>query len=539
MFNTYQKHSVLNNELIINVQDEGIDIALLEDKKLVEYHKENGLGKYQVGDIYLAKVKKVMPGLNAAFVDVGFDKAAFLHYQDLGAQFKAVYSFTRDVLTNSSAKKPQVQEYAEVPILEKKGEIKDVLAVGQEILVQIVKEPISTKGPRLTTEISIAGRALVLIPLSDKIFLSQKLKGNAEKKRIKQILTKIKPKNFGLIVRTMAEGMEEEDFQKELDFLLEKWDNIVAGISRENLPKQLHQEADIVTGLLRDSFSPSYDSIVVNHEEEYEIVKNYVRRIAPEKENIVELYNGNISLFDHYGVTRQLKSSFGRMVSFKNSAYLVIEHTEALHVIDVNSGNKTKASNDQETNALEVNLAAADEIARQLRLRDIGGIIVIDFIDLLKGENKQALFDRMKQNMAKDKARHNILPLSKFCLMQITRQRVRPVMKVDTNETCPTCMGTGKARPSICFENDLEEAIRAMKEDRKVKDFSLHVNPYVYAYISKGFFFNSLKWKWKRKYGSFSVYPDESLGMLQFVFKDSEHNDITNPAEEEETYAED
>ena len=534
-FSPKQKKLKVNNELIIDVQENEVKIALLEDKKLASYHSENkeSENKYAVANIYLGKVKKLMPGLNAAFIDVGYDKGAFLHYQDLGRGYRSTQRFLRNVLMEGS-RAPKVQDVELDPILEKNGDIKDVLAPGQEILVQIEKEPISTKGPRLTAEITIAGRFLVLVPLSDKVFVSQKIKSNAERRRIKEILSKCLPKNFGCIARTMSEGKEEADFKEELQNLVGKWENMVANLNKEELPKLVLKEMDSVTGLLRDTLSPDFDSIVVNDKDVYNEVISYVNQIAPEKKEIVQYYQDDIPLFDFYKVTKQIKSSFGRTVVFKNSAYLVIEQTEALMVIDVNSGNRSKSSNDQETNALEVNLAAADEIARQLRLRDIGGIVVIDFIDMAKGENRVALYDRMRQNMARDKARHNILPLSKFCLMQITRHRVRPVTNIKTEEVCPTCHGTGKSQPTILFEHEIEEKIRYVKEEKKITDFTIFVHPYVYTYLNDGFFFNSLKWKWRRKYCKFNLLKNEDFGMLQYKFFDKNGAEINlNPEKEE------
>ncbi len=519
----------MSSELVIDVQASEISIALLEDRRLIEVNKESRVSKFSVGDIYLAKVKKLMPGLNAAFVDVGYEKGAFLHYQDLGPKFLSVGKFVREVRAGrkkdfSLARFPLEKE------IEKGGHITDLLAQGQEVMVQIAKEPISTKGPRLTSEISIAGRFLVLIPFADRIFVSQKIKSAEERNRIKQILLDIKPKNFGVIVRTVAEGKAVEDFEFELNALLARWNDSVAKLkSGENkLPKLLYEEMGRAVSILRDIFNPSFESIYVNDEAVYREICDYVGIIAPERKGIVKLYTGDTPIFDHFAVTKQLKSSFGRTVSFKNGAYLIIEKTEAMHVVDVNSGNKTRAGNDQEANAIEVNLAAADELARQMRLRDLGGIIVVDFIDMVKAENRQALYVRMKQNMANDRAKHNILQLSKFGLMQITRQRVRPEMHIDTEEVCPTCYGKGVARPSILFVDSLEHKIDYLVNTLKVKGFKLFVHPYVDAYINKGFLFNTLKWKWKRKYkaASFKIIPSQNLSFLQYRFVDLDGNEI-------------
>lgn len=528
----------MNSELVIDVQASEISIAQLDDKKLVEVNKDKRDSKFSVGDIYLAKVKKLMPGLNAAFVDVGYEKGAFLHYQDLGPHFLTLNSFMKDALSGKK-KGLTLSRYQIQKEIQKGGQITDLLQTGQEVLVQIAKEPISTKGPRLTAEISIAGRFLVLIPGADKVFVSQKIKSNEERNRIKQIVRSVKPKNFGVIVRTVAEGKSVEDVSAEIQMLVSRWEDSVKKMSGDGkLPKLIYEELGRTVSILRDIFNPSFESIHVNDVAVYNEVLEYVSEIAPEKRGIVKLYKDDTPIFDHFGVTKQLKSLFGRIVSFKNGAYLYIEKTEAMHVVDVNSGNKSKAGNDQEANAIEVNLAAADELARQLRLRDLGGIIVVDFIDMLKAENRQALYDRMKANMANDRARHNILQLSKFGLMQITRQRVRPEMHINTEEVCPTCMGKGVAQPSILFVDTLESKIDYLVNVLEIKKFKLYVHPYVAAYINKGFPFCTLKWKWSRKYHcSFKLVESQNFPFLQYKFYDEKGNEV-DLTEETETMRE-
>lgn len=515
----------MKNELVIDAQGNDVTIALIEDGRLAELNKENAKSSFSVGDIYLAKVRKIMPALNAAFVDVGYERGAFLHYQDLGPQFKTLVAFSR---TLSNNRKPvSVSKFPMQKDIAKNGAITDVLENGMEILVQIAKEPISTKGPRLTSEISIAGRYLVLMPFADKVYVSQKIKSGEERGRIKQLIRKIKPQNFGVIVRTVAEGISLDELKVEFDFLLQKWNDALAKVDRSKLPILLYQESSRAVSILRDIFNPSFDSIYVNDKCTYVEICDYVKLIAPDRLSIVQQYTNDLPIFDYFNITKQLKTSFGRTVSFKNGAYLIIERTEAMHVIDVNSGNKSKAGYDQEMSAVECNLAAADEIAHQLRLRDIGGIIVIDFIDMVKPENRQRLYERMREDMAHDRARHNILQLSKFGLMQITRQRVRPEMKVQTEEVCPTCGGKGVAQPSILFTEELEGKIDFVENTLKISNFKLYVHPYVESYITKGWFFSSIKWKWRKKFGAFKLYPDQNLGFLQYRFVD-ENGDIIN-----------
>jgi ribonuclease G len=514
----------VKSELVVDVQPKEVTIAVLEDKRLVELQKEAHNISFAVGDIYLGKVKKLMPGLNAAFIDVGYKKDAFLHYQDLGVNFNTQQKYLKQVLDNP--KKMLAMEKVQIlPETEKNGSIGNVLKAGQEVLVQIAKEPISTKGPRLSSEISFAGRYVILMPFADKVSVSNKIKSNEERTRLRQLLQSIKPKNFGVIVRTSAEGVRVAELDHELKTLVKRWEDNIAKVPRLKVPSIMYEETSRAVALLRDIFNPSFQNIYVNDADVFHNIRDYVSLIAPGREDIVERYTGELPIFDNFGITKQIKSSFGRTVTYKSGAYLIIEHTEAMHVIDVNSGNRSKGSDAQETTAIDVNIAAADEIARQLRLRDMGGIIVIDFIDMTDAGNRQKLFEHMCKAMSGDRARHNILPLSKFCLMQITRQRVRPAMDVDTREACPTCLGTGTIKPSIFFTDNLEEKINNLVNKHHVKKFALHVHPYVAAFINKGLF--PLKMKWRMKYSMLmKVIPNQSLGFLEYKFIDSDKNEL-------------
>ena len=515
----------MTSELVVDVHPKEISIALLEDKNLVEFQKEGRNLSFSVGNIYLARVKKLMPGLNACFVDVGFERDAFLHYLDLGPQFHSYQKYLKQVLSDRKKLFP-LNRASSLPDIEKDGSISNVLQVGQEVMVQIVKEPISTKGPRLTCELSFAGRYLVLIPFNDKVSVSQKIKSGEERARLKQLLQSIKPKNFGVIVRTVAEGKRVAELDAELKILLKHWEESITRAQKSaKLPQLVYEETSRTVALLRDLFSPSFTNIYVNDENVFHEVKDYVALIAPEQANIVKLYKGQLPIFDNFAITKQIKSSFGKTVSYKNGAYLIIEHTEALHVVDVNSGNRSKANNGQEANALDVNLGAADELARQLRLRDMGGIIVVEFIDMSLAENRQKLYERMCQNMQKDRAKHNILPLSKFGLMQITRQRVRPAMDVNTAETCPTCFGKGTIKPSILFTDTLESKIDYLVNKLGIKKFKLHIHPYVAAYVNQGIV--SLKRQWQLKYGfGIKIIPSQKLALLQYEFYDTNGEEI-------------
>jgi ribonuclease G len=512
------------SELVVDVQPKEVSIAVLEDKNLVELQKEARNVSFAVGDIYLGRVKKLMPGLNAAFIDVGYKKDAFLHYQDLGSNFNTQQKFLK-LAQNEKKKLPALSKMQILPEIDKDGSISDVLKVGQEVLVQIAKEPISTKGPRLTSELSFAGRYIVLIPFADKVSVSTKIRSNEERARLRQLIQSIKPKNFSVIVRTSSEGKRVAELDHELRTLVKRWEDNITKMTKAKAPVVIYEETARTVALLRDIFNPSFQEIYVNDKDVYNSVRDYVSLIAPGREGIVKQYTGELPIFDNFGITKQIKSLFGRTVTYKSGAYLIIEHTEAMHVIDVNSGNRSKGSDAQEKTAIDVNNAAADEIARQLRLRDMGGIIVVDFIDMTEASNRQKLFEHMSKAMATDRAKHNILPLSKFGLMQITRQRVRPAMDVDTSENCPTCFGTGKANPSILFTDSLEGKIDCLVNKHRVKKFTLHLHPYVAAYVNRGLF--SLQWKWKLKYSrSLKVIPDQSLAFLEYKFIDSEKNEL-------------
>lgn len=515
----------MTSEVIVDVQPKDISIALLEDKKLVEFQQEGKSESFAVGNIYLAKVRKIMTGLNACFVSVGYERDAFLHYLDLGSHFHCFEKYLKQV-NNDKTRQFPLSKSASQPELEKNGSMQTVLQPGQELLVQIIKEPISTKGPRLTCEISFAGRFLVLIPFDDKVSVSSKIKDEAERARLKQLIHSIKPKNFGVIVRTVAENKRVAELDMEMKILYKRWEAAISKIQKsKETPQLVYEETSRTVALLRDLFNPSFENIYVNDVDVYQEISSYVTLIAPECKNIVKLYEGNVPIFDNFSVTKQIKSSFGRTITYKHGAYLIIEHTEALHVVDVNSGNRSKSQDGQEANALDVNLGAADELARQLRLRDMGGIIIVDFIDMSMAENRQKLYERMCQNMQQDRARHNILPLSKFGLMQITRQRVRPAMDVNVEENCPTCDGTGKIKSSILFTDILESKIDTLVNHLGIKKLKLHVHPYVDAYINKGLF--SLKHKWRIKYGrGVKVIPNQKLAFLQYQFFDEKNQEI-------------
>lgn len=510
----------MKSELIVDVQPQEIAIALTEDDRLQEVSREQRNGdNFAVGNIYYGRVKKVMPALNAVFVDVGYEKEAFLHYLDLGAQFRTLQTYV-DKARTDTRRVPQLQRTPRQPEVGKSGNISDVLKVGDNVLVQVSKEPINTKGPRLTAEISIAGRNMVLIPLADGVMVSQKIKRESERSRLKQLITSIKPQGFGVIVRTVAEDKRVAELDSELRLLVQRWEDTVKSLQQKEPVSLVSEELGRTIGVIRDVFSPDFEAIQVNDKAIYDEVRQYVELIAPDSGKIVKLYEGTQPIFDKFDITRQMKTGLGRVVGFKHGGYLIIDRTEALFSIDVNSGSK-KLYEDQEENAFQFNMLAADELVHQLRLRDIGGIIIVDFIDMDSKEHQQQLYEYVRKLMSHDRAKHNVLPLSKFGLMQITRQRVRPAVEVDVMEVCPTCQGKGKIQPSILFTDQVEEEIKHFVSFYG-KGLRLHLHPYVYSYASRGWW-SSLKNQWRRKYGV-RLVENQSLGMLEMRFCDEKGN---------------
>lgn len=513
----------MNKELIINVTPDEIVIALFEDKVLVELAKEPCKSGFSVGDIYMGKIRKIMPGLNAAFVDIGYEKDAFIHYLDLGPRFPTVQKFVNALTSHKKA--PSFQNLKLEKSLEKGGKISNFISGGQTILVQIAKEAISTKGPRLTAEISLAGRNVVLIPFSNKISISQKVRSKEEKARLKDIASKVLPKNYGVIIRTAAMGKADDDIMQDIQSLVDKWEQSMQFIRMQPVPSLVLSEMSRTTSIIRDLLNGTFSNIYVDNKAIYEEVRDYIRNISPDQEKIVKLYKGSVPIFDNFDVSKQMMSLFAKYVSLKKGAYLIIEHTEAMHVIDVNSGNRAKVADDQERTAMDVNLAAAEEIARQLRLRDMGGIIVIDFIDLHKAENRAAVYKHMQKLMAADRAKHTILPLSKIGLMQITRQRVRPETHIDMVESCPTCQGTGTVRPSVLIDESIENQIAYFAKDRGQKYIKVRVSPVVAAYLTKGLISKKSRWRWK--YGTrIDVVSDNHTGIIETRFFNREGEEL-------------
>ena len=513
----------MNKDLIINSSSDGVEIALLEDKKLVEIHNEKMDTRWAVGDLYLGKVRKIIPGLNAAFVDVGFEKDAFLHYTDLSPYIKSIIKFTQEAVNNND-NKFDFSKFQTAAEIVKTGKISEVLNGKPTVLVQILKEPIAAKGPRLSCELSLAGRFIVLTPFNEIVAVSKKIHSGEERKRLQKMMESIRPKNFGIIVRTAAEGKTTAELHEDLLTLVENWNNIQSNLKGALAPSRIMSEESKTTSILRDLLSEDFNKIVVNDKKIFDITLSYLQRIAPTKANILSLHNGDQDIFDQYGITKQVKSSFGKTVNLNSGAYLIIEHTEALHVIDVNSGFKS-VSNNQEENALQTNLEAAEEIARQLRLRDIGGIIVIDFIDMKLPENKKKVQEALDEFMKTDRARHSVLPISKFGLLQATRQRIRPEVNINTSEDCPACNGTGKITSTLLLEDEMEKKI-AYLATHGHKSLQILVHPIIHSHLTKGIF-NSILKKWKRKYKiKLKSIPENNSHLVEYKFLDDQQEAI-------------
>lgn len=499
-------------------------MALMRDNSLLELHEEKGDTEFAVGDIYLGKVRKVVASLNASFVNVGYEKDAFLHYLDLGPQFKSLDKFTQETLRGKQNVADLLYFKSEKDI-DKDGKITDTLSSSREILVQVAKEPISSKGPRLSSEITLAGRFLVLVPFSNKISISQQIKDAEEKKRLKDIVKSVLPKNFGVIIRTVANNKKLAEIDSDLKDLLDRWRKMHSNLKKAKAPRRVLGELNRASSLLRDTLNANYSKIHVNDPVLLGEMKDYVQSIAPEKVSILKEYKGKVDIFEQFGVNKEIKVLFGKKVPLKSGGYLIIEHTEAMHVVDVNSGNRSAKNDTQENNAITVNLEAAEELARVLRLRDMGGIICVDFIDMHKRENNKMLYGKLRELLKQDKAKHSIIPPSKFGVVEITRQRVRPVTNIETSEGCPTCGGTGKIQASIMFADEIESKLKYLMEDKKEKKVTLVVHPYLESYFKKGIMSKQRKWyltfkKWV------AIRANNSNHILEYKFLDGTGEEI-------------
>lgn len=511
-------------ELVVNAKPNDVVVALLQDGRLIEMHSESGSTDYNVGDIYLAKIKKVVPSLNAAFVNVGYEKDAFLHYLDLGPQFRSMDKYCKNTVSGKQ-NVPDLQYFKCEKDINKDGKIKEVLSTNHQTLVQVAKEPISTKGPRLTSEITLAGRYIILVPFSNKISVSQKIRDRSEKDRLSRLMSSIKPKNFGVIIRTVAKDKKVAQLDQDLRDLVEKWNKMHANIKKAKPPYRVLGELGRASSLLRDTLNEKFTSVHINDKNLMEEMKDYITSIAPGREDILKLYSGKKDIFERFSINKQIKMLFGRKVPLSNGGYLIIEHTEAMHVIDVNSGNRSLNKN-QESNAVTTNLEAAKEIARVLRLRDMGGIVCVDFIDMPGKENNKKLYDAIKEQMKTDRAKNNVIPPSRFGVVEITRERVRPETAIKTSEVCPSCNGTGEIQASILFAEEIVNNLDYLINESEKKKIALEVHPYMAAYFKRGVL--SHQWKWFLKYKKWiSINENTSLPMMKYKFMNGDNKEIT------------
>jgi ribonuclease G len=514
----------LSNELVIQKNSSGLEIALLSDKKLTEFHKEQFDAAFQVGDFYLGKVRKVSPSLNAAFVDLKSEKDGFLTYFDLGPNIRSFQKFFKLIRQNGQIP-ADLDAFDFEEQTNKAGKIGQIIRAGDPLLVQVIKEPIANKGPKITCDLSIPGRYFILVPFSKTISVSRKIGNTKEKARLKEIAQSIKPQNFGVIIRTVSEGVALEELDKDLRDLLRKWNELVIGLKKASFGERIANNENRLDTLLRDILNDSFTQITTEDTEVHASLKTTLEKYKVDTKSILRLYQGKVPIFDQYGITRQIKSSFGKNVPFSGGAYLVIEHTEALHVIDVNSGNTSFDPQNRDENVFQVNSEAVDEIARQIRLRDMGGIIVIDFIDMRDPKKKQELHQALKNAMDKDRAKHTILPMSKFGLVQITRERVRPALEIATSELCSSCLGTGRSDSSVQLLGKIENEILYLWEQMNQKSITLKANPLVTNYFKAGFPSLRIKW-WFKYFRWLQLENDNHAALTSYTFVNDDKQPI-------------
>lgn len=504
----------MKNQIIIHSSGKQTRVALLENGELAQLFIESEENQRTVGDIYLARVHKVMSGIRAAFIDVGMDKDAFLHFSDAGDHLGQYIMMLNGENSVSQTAKKELNRFNKLSNNEKQILAGKLLKNNQNLLVQIVKEPIGSKGPRVSTDITIAGRFLVLIPMGEYIALSKKINNGKERRRLKSIVGSMLPEGFGVIVRTVAQKQNKEAIEDDMRTILKKWERILNKLETAKAPALLYKDLDITESLIRDLFAKQYDRVLIDDYQLYKSVKSYVSQIAPKMLPAVQLYKGKDHIFDHTNIGHDVNSIFSPRVRMPSGGYLIFEQTEAMYVVDVNSG-PYAAKEKQEDNSLKTNLEAAREIAKQLRLRDIGGIIVVDFIDLRDNKNRKKIYDELKKEFKKDQAKTNVIGMSDFGLVQITRQRIRPSVVNSVSKVCPMCGGTGSVVSQDTIVTDIESWISKFKYSTEYRAVDIYVNPYLRSFLCKGFF--SQRWKWMFKYKmKISFIADETISLNEF-----------------------
>ncbi len=451
-------------EIIVNATPHETRIAILEDHVLVEFLIDRVDQERIVGNVFKGKVNAVLPGMQAAFVDIGLEKSAFLHVSDtVGVTEEFADLMEMDDAEGEPAARDRRPERFQP--------IEDVLKKGQEIVVQVTKEPIGTKGPRVTTQISLPGRFIVLTPQSGHVGVSRKIEERPERQRLRSLVGEVAPAGLGLIVRTAAEGKTDKELMADVKFLTQQWKKIEKSAEGARAPALLHRELDLTTRLIRDLFSEDVERLVIDSKADHKQILGYLKSIAPELFDRVKLYKEETPIFDAYDIESEIEKTLHRKIWLKKGGFIVVDHTEALVTIDVNTGRFTGQSNQEETIFL-TNMEAAKEIARQLRLRDIGGIIVIDFIDMEKESNRIKVVDSLRTGLKRDRSRTKTLRVSELGLVEMTRQRVRPGLLHFFSDPCPHCDGTGKILSLASMANKIERYIRraaAYSNERRLR----------------------------------------------------------------------
>lgn len=506
----------MKNQIIIHASGKQTRIALLENGELAQLFIESEENQRTVGNIYLAKVHKVMSGIRAAFIDMGTPKDAFLHFSDAGDHLKEYVQMLngKNAIHKNVRNELEKTNFDKISNYEKQKWAGKILRPGQQLLVQIVKEPIGSKGPRVSTDITVAGRFLVLIPMGEYIAVSRKINNYKERRRLKSVVGSMVPEGFGVIIRTVAKDKDKQAIEDDMRNVLKKWERILEQLETAKPPSLLYKDLDMTESLVRDLFAKQYDRVLVDDPEMHKQIKSYVSQVAPQMIPNVELYKGRDHIFDFMKVAKDVDSIFSPRVRMPSGGYLIFEQTEAMYVVDVNSG-PYAAKERQEDNSLKTNLEAAREVAKQLRLRDIGGIIVVDFIDLRKGKNRKKIYDELKKEFKKDPAKTNVIGMSDFGLVQITRQRIRPSVVNSVSKVCPTCGGSGSVVTQNTIIADLDAWLSKFRTTTDYRAVDVYINPYLKSYLEKGFL--SIKWRWMLRYWlKISLVADETISLNEY-----------------------
>lgn len=476
-------------EIIINSSSNQTRVAITEDGNLVDFFVDYPENRRMVGDIYLGRVARVLPGIRAAFVDIGMKHDAFLHFSDIGErtqQFQDIIGEDdSDVDEDDDEDSPSPNGRTAVDLKKPETPVIPKLRKGDDIIIQVTKEPVNNKGVRVTSSVSLPGRFCVLLPFDNKIGVSKKIHDYRERRRLRSIARSILPKNNGLIIRTVARDQSEEALKEDLKNLLRSWQKIENAVKTEKPPALIHQDLSTTASVIRDLLTPDISKVFIDSKKLYKQIKSYVQLVQPEYLDKIEPYKSQSPIFDSFKIEEQIKTLMGRKVPLPSGGYLIIEHTEAMVVIDVNSGRYAK-SKEQEQNSLKTDLEASREIARQLKLRDIGGIIVVDFIDLEEDKNRKKIYDELKKEFRKDRSKVSVLPMSEFGLIQITRQRIRQNILQAMKDVCPVCMGSGFLTKESHLTYDIESWLKKFRRNSREVSVIIKCHPFLAEKLKSG-----------------------------------------------------